>query len=58
MPPADLGASCAEHLLDAGIDVGAVEGRDAGIAKRNEIVDRRFAVDRDRGRRRAASRRR
>ena len=36
----------ADQFLDAGIDVGAVERRDAGVERRDEIVDRGFAVDR------------
>jgi len=36
----------AEQLLDAGIDVGAIERRDAGVERGDEIVDRGLAIDR------------
>ena len=39
-------AEPAIQLLDAGVDVGAVEGRDAGVESRDEVVDGRVAVDR------------
>ena len=44
-------------LLDSGIDVGAIEGEDASVEGGDEIVERRGAIDRRHGRRRAASRR-
>ena len=43
--PLDLGARRAEQFLDAGVDVGAIEGEDAGFAERDEVVDGRRAID-------------
>ena len=43
--PCDLGAEFADQLLDAGIDVGAVESGDAGLEERHEVLDGGRAVD-------------
>ena len=36
----------ADQLLDAGVDVGAIEGEDAGLVVGDQMLDRRLPVDR------------
>ena len=45
MPPGVIRAESADQLLDAGIDVGAVESEDAGVAEGGEIGDRQAAIE-------------
>ena len=47
--PAAVGnllAEFADQLLDAGINIGAIESNDAGVVERREIIHRRRAIHR------------
>ena len=41
----DAGAKGADQLFHAGVDVGAIEGRHAGVEGREQTLDRRLALD-------------
>ncbi|MEZ5286217.1 MAG: hypothetical protein R2712_15680 [Vicinamibacterales bacterium] len=42
----EAGEEASDERLDARVDVGAIEGRDAGIDERSHVVERRLLVDR------------